>query len=274
MTPQDMTALLLTAWAWPLSADPVFATATAFLAAYATALVVGTRFLMVPGESHVLPIDPPIADASRPPLVRFSRLVPAVALAIALLCAESLLLSFYLPELLPAAICAPRWLLPTDCMIDAPAAAIARHMPYVALGLCAVFSLLLSRYMKRRTFYPIGQLLLGFWSFGALTDIIASPIEPARSDILFGAISAVQITAHAALALSICLAPSVRPSRMLRVIAIHLATSCVRLLGAVSMAILWPMLPPATAITAVVCAFLIPGLAAGVSIVATAGMKD
>ena len=245
---------------------PVFIAAL-LATAYIVAIALLFRWFARAEKSHVLPItnDRPAAHRSRNPaglLLRIALSVGAAATLLAIEVGAFAGLSYYL---VPDLSCPTGWFFPPDCTLRIEPVANGNTTPEILILLiCAMVLLVARRFAYESNFYPLVLIFCGMASFGAAVDLISGIDNPARPQLVFKLVTALQFTAAFGFALGLLIMKP-RADSFVRGAVGHIAGACVRLLGAVAMLLVWPRLPPASAVTFLLTLLLAPGVATALS---------
>lgn len=244
--------------------------AAGLVGTYLSCLVAAAVYLARPKASHVLLIEAGMQD--RPLSVSRSAIVviPAVAWSAGLIVLETWAIGQFAPYGIKGLSCEPRWLPPISCDLPTNVLAAGQTVGLAALLVYAAIALLIWLTARHTSLLPFAMFALGLLAFGALSDLIAGSSASARSEILFGAVAAIQLTAAAGLTFALMVVPSLRATVLLRLHAAYLIVLALRLLGLLALMSLWPKVPSAVAVSSLVVLVLIPGVAAGAAIIASA----
>lgn len=238
--------------------------ATVLLALYISSLAMLLRWFATSQRSHVLSVEPRCcahSDTDRASswqaVYRFGW---ASAASGVLLVAELTALAFLATFFVPGVQCADGWHV-RGCTMDAQSMASLRvDGTPILIGSTGLY-LAANRLIRRTAYYPCAVLALGILMFAATTDVLMGVEGPARPQLCFRLAGSLALTAAAAFLLSaVILRPHSMMAHVSAVLA-HAMAALVRLLGALALLMLWPYLPPASAIAILLVLLVVPGVA-------------
>lgn len=235
-----------------------------FLAgAYLGALAILFRWFASSTRSHVLPLAPSIPMQVARSVCRWRlgfRSAAIAGLAAGLLMGEAMALVYVAASFVPGVHCAGGWPPMAACTLDVASAASARGAALVVLS-CAIAGLAaVNRARNKSPYQPFIVLLFSIIAFGAAIDLSLEIDGPARPQLCFRLIGALQWTAAAGFVLGALILPMDSLTACIRSVLAHMGAALVRVLGALSMLTVWPYLPPASAVAMLVL-LLVPGVA-------------
>lgn len=230
---------------------------------YIGALTVLFRWLAASARSHVLSLAPSVPERVLRSTCRFRRgfrSAAIAALAAGLLIGEATALSYLADALVPGVHCPGGWLPVAGCTLDVDGAASARGAALAILWCATAGLVVVYRARHNSPYRPFAILVLGLVAFGAGLDSIVGIGGPARPQLCFRLIGALQLTAAAGFALGALILPIRSLGACIRSVLSHAGGATIRVLGALSMLMVWPYLPPASAV-AMLIVLLVPGVA-------------
>lgn len=235
----------------------------ALCSAYIGALVILFRWFSASRASHVLPVE-----SSRPPARSKSTLWRQSAVRLAwipiaagaLLIAEINALVQLATVFVPGVQCDDSWLSIRRCTMGVETSILARHASAFLLSSCILIFLVISRLIRHAAYFPFSALALGIVAFAAGIDVLVGINEPARSSLIFRVSGVLALTAAAGFTIGALILRAESILAYIRAMLAHVMAALIRILGALALLMLWPFLPPASAV-AIIILLIVPGVA-------------
>lgn len=231
-------------------------------AGYLSSLVLLFGWFVRSETSHVLPLGKSAASiVSRCRWRTAVELILVSVFAAGLLAVETGAFARTGKFLVPAFSCPNDWLPTSECSLDFASGIRGRSTAFIILMACATILLAIRRFALSSAYYPLALLLLAMMGFGATADLVSGGRNAAPPQLVFRIVAAMQFAAAFAFALGVFILRPKTIAEFMRCMLVHLAGACVRILGAFATLAIWPHLPPASAITLLFAALLVPGVA-------------
>ena len=233
------------------------------LGAYIGALMILFRWFSVSCASHILSVEPSRPRVRSQPtswwrsVLRLAWISGAAGVP---LIAEVNALNQLAATFVPGVQCGDGWLSIRRCTMEVAGSISPRGAGAVILIGCALSFLAGSRLISRTAYFPFAVLALGIASFAAGIDILFGIDGPARPSLIFRFSSALALTAAGGFALGALILRTNSIAAYVHAMLAHAVGASIRILGALALLMLWPFLPPASAV-AIMILLIVPGVA-------------